>query len=145
MPSITDRLDQIAARADAATVGPWDAEVEIDGIYADRRTVVKTRADLPPMSARRIVSVGQTRRHRGTESDVAFIAAARQDVPDLVAALRAVLTLRDEWVEQADAHENGGHSPVSGYGQGECDTEARVYREVESRLLRAVESALVQP
>lgn len=77
-------LDSIRARVEATTPGPWEAADEIDGVYAGHPTVV--RAPNGPEWAKRIVTVGQTRRHdqQRAEANVAFIAAAREDIPALL-------------------------------------------------------------
>jgi len=81
-PTITDRLDEIAGRADAATEGPWSVydrgvgcHIALDDGVGDRILPEGFRTDI------------------GRNEDAAFIAAARTDIPALVAALRAVLAL----------------------------------------------------
>ena len=83
--SISDRLDQIEARADAATEGSWwgsmiGAHVEIfagDGSGHDPLLASEVRP-----------------------GDAEFIASARTDVPAMLAALRAVLDLHKPRGEQ---------------------------------------------
>lgn len=85
--SISDRLDEIEARSDAANDGPW---------YAESRNVDD------PYSLTTVYNVfhnGDTA-DRDLVAEVAydnaeFIAHARTDVPVLVAALRAVLDVCD--------------------------------------------------
>ena len=85
--SAVDRLDQIEARAQTATEGPWGWHPYgvsgrtlatpgpvIGGFPTHELNVLKTTDDWPP-----------------TDPDAEFIAAARTDVPALVAAVRAVL------------------------------------------------------
>ena len=85
--SAVDRLDQIEARAQAATEGPWEWHPYgvsgrtlatpgpvIGGFPTHELNVLKTTDDWPP-----------------NDPDAEFIAAARTDVPVLVAAVRAVL------------------------------------------------------
>ena len=78
-----NRLDQIEARANAATEGPWEAHGSL------------------------ITSLtgpgGEVAEASGQDTE--FIAHARTDVPDMAAALRAVLKL----------HKEDGH----GWGPGE--------------------------
>lgn len=74
MPDLTDRLDEIAARAEAAGEGPWAANG--DSPYWENS--VADPGGWP---------IGE----RMYRDDAAFIAASRTDVPALVAALRAVL------------------------------------------------------
>ena len=68
-----NRLDKIEARANAATEGPWN--------------VFMGRIDHP---GRSLVAVAYD---VGCDEDAEFIAHARADVPDMAAALRAVLDL----------------------------------------------------
>jgi hypothetical protein len=76
-----ERLDAIEARAKGATEGPWLAmlrSVIADGPYAEWSTVADSEQ----------------------QKDVEFIAHARQDIPALIAALRAVLAvLADAYAE----------------------------------------------
>lgn len=77
----TDRLAQIAARADATTDGPWG----VDGAAhpgPDDSLVVYPLED-----------GGAVAYVQPLHADAEFIAHARADVPALVAALRAVLDL----------------------------------------------------
>ena len=91
--SAADRLDQIEARANAATEGPWTpdeyTEVDPDGFYELSR-VIAPDPDGDDRCAIGVVHTGILR------PDADFIAAARTDVPALVAALRAVLDLHRE-------------------------------------------------
>ena len=81
-PMTTERLDEIEARANAATQGPWEwhpymgsgATLAKPNHHFHEVNILKTTDDWPPVAA-----------------DAEFIAAARTDVPQLVAALRAVL------------------------------------------------------
>lgn len=88
---LTQRLDEIQARADAATEGPWD--------LASLHVVASGRYDHDDDS----YWVADTFGHETTGH---FIASARTDVPWLVdlarrqdAALRAVLDMADDWAE----------------------------------------------
>lgn len=86
--SATDRLAQIEARANAATEGPWESdeytEIDPDGFYELSRVIAPDPDDGEDYAIG-VVHVGILR------NDAAFIAHARTDMPDLVAALRAVL------------------------------------------------------
>ena len=90
--SAADRLNEIEARANAATEGPWTpdeyTEVDPDGFYELAR-VIAPDPDGDDWCAIGVVHTGILR------PDADFIAHARTDVPALVAALRAVLTLAD--------------------------------------------------
>lgn len=79
--SISDRLDQMQARADAATQGPWFTDAGGDtGVYTAPRPTADS-ADVASAHWR---------------EDEVFIAASRSDVPALVSALRAVLDLHQK-------------------------------------------------
>lgn len=96
MSTIREELAAIAGRAEAATAAPWWVTEEVDGVRAGRYTVVRAEVDRSPNSrALRIVTVDQTRPHHDAdaEANVAFIAAARTDVPRLVGALTTILDL----------------------------------------------------
>ena len=86
--SAADRLNEIEARANAATVGPWTpdeyTEVDPDGFYELAR-VIAPDPDGDDWCAIGVVHTGILR------PDAELIAHARTDVPALVAALRAVL------------------------------------------------------
>ena len=93
-----DRLAEIVARANAATEGPWEAccydsghsrfEMACSVITADvGDTIVQLDALLRLDNERHAKDDGR--------ADAEFIARARQDVPALVSALRAVLELVD--------------------------------------------------
>ena len=83
--SAADRLDQIDARAAAATRGPWEETASLDP-DGRRSNHVTGPGDYD------VCEVPRT--PQGSE-DSFFIAHARQDVPALVAALRAVLAELD--------------------------------------------------
>ena len=75
-----DRLDEIQARADKATDGPWDEyDAQIRHTQIDGFTRPNERAAA----------------QRQTAADIDFVMHARTDVPDLVGALHAVLDLCD--------------------------------------------------
>lgn len=77
-------LDEIQARADAATEGPWEVDrnypfsSDLVGIFATdaKNYVLKATDDLDDYPV--------------TSGDATFIAHAREDVPKLVAAIRDV-------------------------------------------------------
>ena len=89
MTDLTDRLGQIEARADAATPGPWEADVtEVSQHWSRPKpwaTVVSSEVNCMAYC------YGGSGRGIEREPDAEFIAASRTDVPQLVAALRAVL------------------------------------------------------
>ena len=116
MSDLTDRLDEIEARAEAATPGPWEADdIGHSGAEEPSGIVVHTGAfdwdDLMRGEAESAVTwMPGWDRHHGDNAE--FIAASRTDVPALVAALRAVLDLH------YDAGPSQGYDfgPDGGYG-----------------------------
>lgn len=78
--SISDRLDEIEARANAATDGPWE-----------KRTVRGWEMVVSYSTDAMIQLVAEFRHEERDLADAEFIAAARADVPVLVRALQAVL------------------------------------------------------
>ena len=92
MTAVEDRLTEITALADAATDGPWrvtpwhDKGVMPAG-WADDSLPIDERGPFAHIAASDLL-------------DAAFIAAARAVVPELVAALRAVLALAEGWATQ---------------------------------------------
>lgn len=85
MSDLTDRLDEIQARADRATKGPWDAY----SVPASRREAGYSAVGVSDTEV-------QVTRDVGGWFDADFIAHARGDVPRLVAALRGVLATHQE-------------------------------------------------
>ena len=85
MSDLTTYLDEVQARVDAATEGPWEAGVE-QGLFGPM--FVLRAGDGRAVSFRRPFDGGVT-------ADAEFIAHARSDVPRLLAAVRAVLYLLD--------------------------------------------------
>lgn len=83
--SITDRLGEIEARANAATEGPWAVRGDED--YGYEVHGQREASSIPGVwRPTEVCSPGE-------ERNAEFIAHARADVPALVAALRAVLDL----------------------------------------------------
>ena len=118
-----DRLNEIEARANAATEGPWApdeyTEVDPDGFYELAR-VIAPDPDGDDWCAIGVVHTGILR------PDAEFIAHARTDVPALVAALRAVLELADRWATQSTDYDE--------------DTEQQI--DDGKAIVRAIEEAL---
>ena len=83
---MSDYLDQIEARIEAATEGPWS-------VYTTRGGTYVTRPDLLGV-AREWSLVWQ-------DGDAEFIAHAREDLPRLLAAVRAVEALHCRETVQA--------------------------------------------
>lgn len=78
-----ETLARIREQADAATPGPWKVDT------ADPDTLAVTTPGVLP-------DMGMAFLDRRDESSAEFIAAARTDVPRLVAALRSVLEIHTE-------------------------------------------------
>ena len=133
-----DRLAEIEARANAATEGPWEAccydsghsrfEMACSVITADvGDTIVQLDALLRLDNERHAKDDGR--------ADAEFIARARQDVPALVSALRAVLDLHrpsprwtlmaPEVIQICEPCSNGSHA-VSGAVVHPCPTVAAI-------------------
>src|SRR5271166_4910266 len=76
------RLKEIRERAEAATSGPWVAEISPDGTVAmvDHATLRSDEVDEPLMIAACDVA-------GNLENDAAFIAHAREDIPFLLSEL----------------------------------------------------------
>ena len=87
MTDLTDRLDEIQARADAATEGPWRAGTE-EGV--DYGSVMGAPRSIGGGYVTVPILVDDLSMYEGTAE---FIAASRTDVPQLVAALEKVLRL----------------------------------------------------
>ena len=128
--SAADRLDEIEARANAATEGPWTpdeyTEVDPDGFYELSR-VIAPDPDGDDWCAIGVVHTGILR------PDADFIAHARTDVPWLIeqvrkrdAALRAALDLADRWATQSTDYDE--------------DTEQQI--DDGKAIVRAIEEAL---
>ena len=98
------RLDEIEARANAATPGPWEWEGEAKAEWEEgaNSLVPSRRPDDPVLYGYGYDASGIEVK---TPADAEFIAHSRTDVPDMAAALRAVLKL----------HKEDGH----GWGPGE--------------------------
>ena len=93
-----EELDAIEARCEAATPGPWRAEVEKAGIGWGAQLI--DGHGVPMLNLGLWISSDKPKAHR----DHAFIAASRQDIPRLVAALRAAYEEIEGWkIEYAGA------------------------------------------
>ena len=87
-----NRLDEIEARANAATEGPWEWEGEAKAEWelGANSLVPSRRPDDPVLYGYGYDASGIEVK---TPADAEFIAHARTDMPDMAAALRAVLEL----------------------------------------------------
>ena len=90
-----NRLDEIEARANAATEGPWEWEGVAKAAWEEgaNSLVPSRRPDDPVLYGYGYDASGIEVK---TPADAEFIAHARTDVPALVAALRAVLEVHKE-------------------------------------------------
>ena len=90
-----NRLDKIEARANAATEGPWEWEGEAKAEWEEgaNSLVPSRRPDDPVLYGYGYDASGIEVK---TPADAELIAHARTDVPDMAAALRAVLKLHKE-------------------------------------------------
>lgn len=113
-----DRLAELAALADAATEGPWETE----GPWSLGHTVVGPRGYLIDAVDGGVPCM--------TEPDAAFVAASREAVPALIAALRAVLAHAEHHIAIADGHDH--HRP--------CEAKAR--RALARVLIAEINAAL---
>lgn len=88
-----EKIAKIKARADAATPGPWSGKIEPQN-YPE-----SDDADLPGFvrdpERREICYIGERYNYTSYETDLTFIAHAREDVPWLLAELERVTTELD--------------------------------------------------
>ena len=126
--SAIDRLNEIEARANAATEGPWESdeytEIDPDGFYELSRVIAPDPDDGEDYAIG-VVHVGILR------PDATFIAHARTDVPALVAALREALEFAERWEA----------SPAVGYNSAE-QWEFDTLRDAGRDLRAAIEEKL---
>lgn len=92
-PMTQERLDAIKARCEAATLGPWYVEYEMDGPFAEPQCIqgpenVTTYHDA--YNDYRVSAVVEM-----AEADLEFIAHARQDIPDLLAEVERLRAEND--------------------------------------------------
>lgn len=120
--SAEERLAEIAGRADAATPGVWKLWGMSVMADQDGTSNVDTAVDVARTLYRDDAGKPRT-------WDAEFIAHARQDVPRLVAALRAVLDVADEW-RMAEDYATRVGAPAS-------DLALRA-----NQIVRAIEEAL---
>ena len=98
-----NRLNEIEARANAATEGPWEWEGEAKAEWeiGANSLVPSRRPDDPVLYGYGYDASGIEVK---TPADAEFIAHARTDVPALVAALRAVLKLHKHHAGRGGEH-----------------------------------------
>ena len=112
-----DRLNEIEARANAATEGPWEA-YRPNPAYRIYEICSTTPQGLDE-------TLAEVSGYNASD-DADFIAHARTDVPALMAALRAVLDLADRWAAQSTDYDE--------------DTEQQI--DDGKAIVRAIEEAL---
>lgn len=103
---MTDYLDEIQARADAATDGPWGYPFPRKNVITTAAYIDVTEADWGGEGLREYRLGCTEDRNAWRAEDAEFIAHARTDVPRLVAFAKAVLAL---------GHDSACHDDV------ECD------------------------
>ncbi|HSN19768.1 MAG TPA: hypothetical protein VLS49_03775 [Usitatibacter sp.] len=99
-------LDAIEARANAATPGPWRIERdELDESFSDEEQEQAFPRSIGPIATWDHVLLGvKGEEVRQIEADAAFVAAAREDVPALVAEVRRLRILaRKGWEAAKEA------------------------------------------
>ena len=119
-----NRLDEIEARANTALEGPWEAKSETPTMAG---TVWNLRITGKPG-----IRMNVTEWQHGMEN-AEFIAHARTDVPDMAAALRAVLELHKEDVHGWGPGESFCTECQQGYGllvPYPCPTVAAIRRHL---------------
>ena len=98
-----NRLNEIEARANAATEGPWEWEGEAKAEWeiGANSLVPSRRPDDPVLYGYGYDASGIEVK---TPADAELIAHARTDVPDMAAALRAVLKLHKHHAGRGGEH-----------------------------------------
>lgn len=82
-PCSDDHLDAIAARADRASSGPWNAFLEEEGGMGGESVIWITNNDVEPDMYLRFAS------KLAPSDDLLLVGEARQDIPRLLAEVRA--------------------------------------------------------
>ena len=109
-----NRLNEIEARANAATEGPWAPWKDQDGAKHMQGLLMVGNADaVIPEGEMWVEDVDiNPVAHTYTPSDREFIAHARTDVPALVAALRAVLEVHQDGGESQGYLDDGSYGDI---------------------------------
>ena len=126
-----NRLNEIEARTNAATEGPWEWEGEAKAEWEEgANSLVPSRRPDDP------VLYGYGYDASGIEvkspADAEFIAHARTDVPALVAALRAVLNLhfKAQPIPAAFGTQEGGDYCVTCAEDWPCPTVETIRQHI---------------
>ena len=126
-----NRLDEIEARTNAATEGPWEWEGEAKGEWeiGANSLVPSRRPDDPVLYGYGYDASGI---EVSNDADAQFIAHARQDVPALVAALRAVLNLhfKAQPIPAAFGTQEGGDYCVTCAEDWPCPTVETIHQHL---------------
>lgn len=123
MTEITDeRLAEIEARAAAATRGPWEAE-HLHPFCSTVRTPQRHRVAMKIHSGDTVHNIPNYGTRAMMLADADFIAAARTDVPALIAALRSERAR----AEAAEAAANAALRALERAAEG-SDTILRTFR-----------------
>lgn len=124
----TDRLDEIQARADSATVGPWEAGHRSSLDWLSQSPAIDNDGHEPGSAVGPADAVdplwGSLWPSRNATADAEFIAHARTDLPALVAALRAALAVH--WYDP----ENDGCGDCRTFA-APCDTQRAIAAALE--------------
>ena len=125
------RLDEIEARANAATEGPWEWEGEAKGEWEEgaNSLVPSRRPDDPVLYGYGYDASGI---EVSNDADAEFIAHARTDVPALVEALRAVLNLhfKAQPIPAAFGTQEGGDYCVTCAEDWPCPTVETIHQHL---------------
>ena len=107
-PLTDEQLDEIEARANAATPGPWHWEDWAEDDGDNRFALVAPPETRPGGPSEWFPDLGhlliQDEDHNISEQDRAFIAHAREDVPRLIAELRAARQMNAALAQALKGH-----------------------------------------
>ncbi|WP_046248086.1 hypothetical protein [Streptomyces sp. MBT28] len=95
------REAEIAARAAAATRGPWGSHRDLDAVYTVQARPRTTRHGMENDGI--IAALPADRADAESYANARFLAHAREDVPALLAELAAVRAERDQARQRANA------------------------------------------
>ncbi len=89
-----EQIDEIEKRAEAATPGPWVLDPRGGGLIRGGALVHKARGSGQPQLF--LAMAHEDEAAEGQQKNAAFVAAARTDIPALIADLRAARELLAE-------------------------------------------------
>jgi hypothetical protein len=106
-PLTSERLAEIAARAEAATPGPWGSHRDLAGVY----TVQVNPRVIPGFGSVTEGDVAQilTREDDKAYANVRFIAHAREDVPALLARIAELEDFKRRVIEEVEEFEDAAN------------------------------------